>query len=175
MLQWDHEVDLLVVGSGTGMAAALTGAVKGLTTLLIDKADVYGGTTAISGGGIWVPNNVALARAGVADTPAEAKAYVDAVLALNNDDVSPERRHAYLTRGPEAIEFLEQHASLLTFTWVENYPDYHPELPGGKAEGRQIQTSAIDGRALGDERARMRPPLRLAPQPFGMWIMISEA
>lgn len=175
MTGWDHEVDLLVVGSGTGLSAALAGAVHGLRTLVVEKAPVYGGTTAISGGGVWVPNNVALERAGVNDSQDEARAYLDAVLALNGDDVSPERREAYLTRGPEAIRFLEEHASLLRFTWVEDYPDYHPELPGGKAEGRQIQTDAIDGRALGAERARMRPPLRLAPQPFGMWIMISEA
>lgn len=175
MQGWDHEVDLLVVGSGTGMAAALTGAVRGLRTLVVEKASVYGGTTAISGGGIWVPNNVALERAGVADSPEAARAYLDAVLGLNDDDVSPERREAYLTRGPEALRFLEEHASHLRFTWVEDYPDYHPELPGGMAEGRQVQASAIDGRVLGDERANMRPPLRLAPQPFGMWIMISEA
>jgi 3-oxosteroid 1-dehydrogenase len=172
----DLVVDVLVVGSGAaGMTAALATADRGLDTLLIEKTDRYGGTTALSGGGIWIPDNHVLAREGADIDPAAARAYLDACLALNgDDDVTPARRDAFLREGPRAIAALERISRHLRFEWVEGYPDYHPELPGGRAEGRQIQASAFDGRVLGDELANLRPTLRLIPMPFGMRVMIAE-
>jgi 3-oxosteroid 1-dehydrogenase len=175
-LEWDHEVDALIVGSGAaGLTAALAANANGLNTLVIEKTKYFGGTTAFSGGGLWIPNNPVLKRAGMKDSVEDARTYLDAVLALNGDDVSAERREAFLTEGPRAIEFLEQQSEHLKFIWVKDYPDYHPELPGGSTEGRQIQIDAVDGRILGAERGRMRRARLIIPQPFGMWIMIGEA
>jgi 3-oxosteroid 1-dehydrogenase len=176
MTDWNHEVDVLVAGAGAaGLMGALVASVAGLDALVVEKTEYFGGTTAYSGGGCWVPNNRALKRDGMVDTPEDARTYLDAVLALNDDDVPEERRSTYLREGPRAIEFLEENAKEARFTWVKGYPDYHPEMPGGKPEGRQVQLRAVDGRVLGDERVKLRPPLRLAPQPFGMWILIHEA
>jgi len=173
---WDHEVDALVVGSGAaGLVAALAARAMGLDTLLVEKTKYYGGTTAFSGGGLWIPNNPVLLRSGMRDTHEDARTYLDAVLALNDDEVSPARREAFLTEGPKAVEFLEQESEHLRFFWVKDYPDYHPELPGGTREGRQIQIGAVDGRILGAEHERMRRARLIVPQPFGMWIMIDEA
>lgn len=173
---WDHEVDALVVGSGAGgFASALAARALGLDTLLIEKTKYYGGTTAFSGGGMWIPNNPVLKREGMRDSEEDARTYLDAVLALNEDNVSPERRQMYLTEGPKAVEFLESQSTHLRFSWVRGYPDYHPELPGGSKAGRQIEPQAVDGRALGAERNNMRRTRPMAPQPFGMWIMIGEA
>lgn len=173
---FDHEVDALVIGSGAaGLTAALTASVMGLETLVIEKTKYFGGTTAYSGGGMWIPNNPVLQRDGLHDSPEDARRYLDAVLALHGDDVSPERRAAYLGEGPRAVELMEQHCAHLRFDWVTDYPDYHPELPGGKAAGRQIQPRAVDTRILGAERQKMRRATPLVPQPFGMWIRIDEA
>ena len=173
---FDHEVDALVIGSGAaGLTAALTAKAMGLDTVLIEKTKYYGGTTSFSGGGLWIPNNPVLQRDGMRDTPEEARRYLDEVLALWGDDVSPARREAFLSEGPRAVELLEQETAHLRFDWVKDYPDYHPELPGGKPEGRQIQPRAVDTRVLGAERDRMRRGRQLVPQPFGMWIRIDEA
>ncbi len=172
----DKEVDVLVIGSGAaGMAAALAANAFGLETLVIEKTKCFGGTTAYSGGGMWVPNNPVLKRAGMHDTPEDARRYLDEVLALHGDDVSPERREAFLAEGPLAIELLERETAHLRFDWVKDYPDYHPELPGGRVDGRQIQPRAVDTRILGAERSRQRRATLIVPQPFGMWIRIDEA
>ncbi|MCZ7525858.1 MAG: FAD-dependent oxidoreductase [Acidimicrobiia bacterium] len=173
---WDHEVDVLVVGSGAAaLAAAVTSNARGLDTLVVEKTRAFGGTTAYSGGGLWIPDNPVLRREGMADTHEEGRTYLDAVLALHDDDVSPERREAFLTEGPKAVELLERECPALRFDWVRGYPDYHPELPGGKSEGRQIQARPVDGRVLGDELASLRQIRPVYPQPFGMWIRIDEA
>lgn len=173
---YDHECDALVVGSGAaGLAAAVTCASLGLQTLVIEKTKYYGGTTAYSGGGMWIPNNPVLRRQGMRDTPEAARRYLDAVLALNGDDVSEARRSAFLSEGPKAVALLEDQCRHLRFDWVQDYPDYHPELPGGTTEGRQIQPRALDTRVLGDAGAQMRRATPMVPQPFGMWIRIDEA
>lgn len=172
---WDQTVDVLVVGSGAaGMVAALTAKAHGLDTLLIEKTDKYGGTTALSGGGLWIPNNHVLARENAGDNAEDARIYLDGCLALNDDDVPRARRDAFLREGPRAVRFLEDCSKHIRFVWVKDYPDYHPELPGGRPRGRQIQADAFDASVLGPELANLRPTLRLVPMPFGMWVMIEE-
>ncbi len=173
---FDEEVDTLIVGSGAaGMAAALASEALGLTTLVVEKTKYFGGTTAYSGGGMWVPDNHVLRRDGMTDTPEAARAYLDAVLALNDDDVSETRRDMFFAEGPNAVALLEQRASHLRFDWVRDYPDYHPELPGASTDGRQIQPRPVDLRILGAELANQRRAEPMVPQPFGMWIRIDEA
>jgi 3-oxosteroid 1-dehydrogenase len=92
--QWDHSVDLLVVGSGAGaMSAALAGYDAGADTLLIEKSDRYGGSSAMSGGGLWVPNNHLMAEVGIDDNPDDAWTYIRET---TRGDVSEERLRAYL-------------------------------------------------------------------------------
>src|ERR1041384_6648892 len=117
--------DVIVVGSGAaGMTTALCTAHRGLRTLVVEKAARFGGSTARSGGGIWVPNNSVLAEAGVRDTPEDASAY----LAHIAGDVPAELREAFLDAGPAMLGFVCAHTPL-RFRWVRGYPDYYPEAP----------------------------------------------
>ncbi|MBM9458857.1 3-oxosteroid 1-dehydrogenase [Nocardioides sp. zg-536] len=154
--------DVVVVGAGgAGMSAALAAAHQGLDTVLIEKSPYFGGSTARSGGGVWVPGNYALREAGqVADGDLEeAKAYLDAIV---GDVVPKVRRDTYLDRGPEVLDFIRAHTPL-EFTWVPEYADYLPESPGGRARGRSVEPEPMDARFLGDELDRLHPAYTKAP------------
>src|SRR5664279_5230877 len=98
------EYDVIVVGSGAaGMTAALTAAHRGLRTVVIEKATHFGGSTARSGGGVWIPNNEVLQAGGVADTPAAARQYLQAII---GDVVPADRIDTYLEQGPHALSFV---------------------------------------------------------------------
>jgi 3-oxosteroid 1-dehydrogenase len=153
-------VDVLVVGAGgAGMTAALAAADQGLDTLLVEKSEYFGGNTARSGGGVWVPGNYALEDAGVIDTPEAAKLYLDSIV---GDEVPKVRRDTYIDRGPEMMDFVRDH-SPARFAWVPQYSDYHPEAPGGRPGGRSVEPVPIDGRIIGDELVRLHPPYSRTP------------
>jgi 3-oxosteroid 1-dehydrogenase len=155
-----HVVDVVVVGAGgAGMTSALAAAAQGLDTLVVEKSAWFGGSTARSGGGVWVPGNYALRDAGVPDTLEDAKTYLTSIV---GDVVPEERRDAFLERGPEALEFVRDH-SAVDFMWVPEYSDYYPEAPGGRAGGRSVEPRPLDGRIIGDELARLHPPYAKAP------------
>jgi 3-oxosteroid 1-dehydrogenase len=148
------EYDAVVVGAGAaGMTAALATARSGLSTVVIEKAPVYGGSTARSGAGIWIPNNEVILAAGVPDTPSKADTYLAAVV---GPEVPAARRQAFLTGGPRAISFLLRW-SPLRFSWMRGYPDYYPELPGGMPDGRSIEPQALDANILGAEYTKLNP------------------
>jgi 3-oxosteroid 1-dehydrogenase len=153
-------VDVVVVGAGgAGMTAALAAQSHGLETVLIEKSSYFGGSTARSGGGVWIPNNYALKKAGQADDPALARLYLDSIVG----DVVPKlRRDTYLDRGPEVLDFLRERTPV-RFTWVPQYADYHPEAPGGRAAGRSCEPIPMDARFLGDELERLHPQYTKAP------------
>ena len=154
------EYDAVVVGAGAaGMAGALTAARSGLRTIVIEKAPVYGGSAARSGAGIWLPCNEVLLAAGVPDTPAKAATYLSAVV---GPDVPAARQQAFLANGPKVISFL-QRWSPLRFVWMQGYPDYYPELPGGMPNGRSIEPRALDANILGAEFAKLNPPYMASP------------
>jgi 3-oxosteroid 1-dehydrogenase len=151
----DVTVDVLVVGAGgAGMTAALTAASSGLDTLLVEKSDYFGGNTARSGGGVWVPGNYALEAAGVDDTPERAKQYLQSIV---GDEVPAIRRETFIDRGPEMMDFVRDHTPL-RFAWVPQYADYHPEAPGGRPGGRSVEPVPLDGRVIGDELSHLHPP-----------------
>ena len=153
-------VDVLVVGSGAaGMTAALAAAHQGLDTLVVEKSEFFGGSTARSGGGVWIPNNYALKEAGVADSLEDAKTYLAAIV---GDVVPEERRTAFLERGPEVLEFVRDN-SAADFMWVPEYSDYYPEAPGGRAIGRSVEPKAVNGMIIGDELSRLHPHYMAAP------------
>jgi 3-oxosteroid 1-dehydrogenase len=152
--------DIVVVGSGAaGMTAALAAAHRGLSTVVLEKAPHFGGSTARSGGGVWIPGNEALLAAGQEDTLESASAYLDAIV---GDDVPAARRRAYLEHGPEVVSFLYRQTPV-RLRWVRGYSDYYPEKPGGRAEGRSTEPRPVDGRLLGDELANLEPPYSAPP------------
>lgn len=155
-----ESVDVVVVGAGgAGMTAALAAKMRGLETVLIEKSSYFGGSTARSGGGVWIPNNSALKEAGQADDPELSRTYLDAIV---GDVVPKERRDTYLERGPEALDFIHEHTPV-RFTWVPQYSDYHPEAPGGRAAGRSCEPVPMDARFLGEELKRLHPQYTKAP------------
>jgi 3-oxosteroid 1-dehydrogenase len=156
------EVDVVVVGAGgAGMCAALAAAAQGLDVVLVEKSGYFGGSTARSGGGVWMPGNYALRSAGQvsADDMAQAKLYLDSIV---GDVVPKVRRDTYLDRGPEVLEFIRDHTPL-RFQWVPDYADYHPEAPGGRAAGRSCEPVPLDARFLGAELDRLHPQYTKAP------------
>jgi 3-oxosteroid 1-dehydrogenase len=155
--------DVVVVGSGAaGMTAALTAAHHGLNVVVTEKADVFGGSTARSGGNVWVPDNHVLHAAGVPDSAALAEAYLEHVTAGYGGAVEAARRRAVLRSGPPMLAFVEAHTPL-RFAWVPGYSDYYPEAPGGLACGRTVEPRPLDGRVLGPELDRLIPPYAGAP------------
>jgi 3-oxosteroid 1-dehydrogenase len=152
--------DFVVAGSGAaGMTAALTAAVNGLSVLVIEKTEYFGGSTARSGGGVWVPRNSVLRKTGISDTDELASAYLASVA---GDSVPPGLRRAFLEHGPAMLDLVLA-STPLGFDWVPNYSDYYPEAPGGRPGGRSIEPKLLDGRVLGPELASLRPPYLPAP------------
>ncbi|MFE7420368.1 FAD-binding protein [Rhodococcus sp. NPDC057529] len=163
---FDTTVDILVIGSGGGgMTAALTAKAAGLETLLVEKASVFGGTTALSGGGIWAPGADALLRDGYTGRPEDVLEYLETITA---GLVTKERLQAYVDQTPKMIDFLEQLSDQIEFVWKPGYPDYYPDLPGGSALGCTVNVPPIDLRQLGDDEAALIKPLALAPR--GIWL-----
>ena len=156
----DAAYDVVVVGAGgAGMAAALAAARRGLDTLLIEKTGYFGGSTARSGGGVWIPGNYALVDAGEADDPDESKRYLDAIV---GDVVPKVRRDTFIDRGPEVMDFLRENTRV-RFAWVPEYSDYLPEQPGGRVRGRSVEPVPLDASFLGDELDRLHPAYTKAP------------
>ncbi|WP_396933812.1 FAD-binding protein [Mycolicibacterium sp.] len=162
---FDHTVDLLVVGSGGGgMTAALTADAAGLDTVVVEKSPRFGGSTALSGGGIWVPGAPAQRRAGYVPSPDGVLEYLKLI---TEGAVSDARLRKYVEAAPEMMDFLERTSDWCEFVWKPGYADYYPELPGGSALGSTINVPAIDLRKLGDDEQRLLAPLALAPK--GIW------
>jgi 3-oxosteroid 1-dehydrogenase len=144
---WDHTVDLLVVGSGAGaMTTALCAHDRGASTLLIEKSDRYGGSSAMSGGALWVPTNRLMADAGVPDSSEEALEYLKTI---TRGEVPEERLRAYLDTAPAMLDYLLENSRLRVQAML-TYTDYYPELPGGKPGGRSVEPEHFDAKLLGE-------------------------
>ncbi len=151
-----EDVDVLVIGSGCGgLSAAVAAAHRGLKALVVEKEPVFGGTTARSGGWLWVPGNGPAVRAGVKDSAEAAKTYLRHEAGAAFDEA---RIDAFLDAGPKAVAFFEEKTAL-QFDLGPTFADYHPTAPGGVDGGRSIVARPFDGRELGPEIARLRPPL----------------
>lgn len=158
----EQTYDVVVVGAGgAGMTAALAAAQHGLDTVVIEKSAYFGGSTARSGGGVWIPGNQALRDAGQVDgdDAEESRRYLDSIV---GDVVPKERRDTFLDRGPEVMDFILDNTPV-RFTWVPEYSDYLPEQPGGRPRGRSVEPIPMDGRILGAELDRLHPPYAKAP------------
>lgn len=152
--RFDETVDLLVIGGGAGgMTAALSGAIAGMSVLLCEKTDMVGGTTATSGGTTWVPGSVHSRAAGVPDSAEDAARFLRHVVGNRGGD---ELRAAFLASGAEAIADLEKN-SAVRFAASVAHPDYL-DGPGAAFGGRALAPLEFDGRRLGADFARVRPP-----------------
>ena len=152
---WDVEIDLLVFGSGAGgLAAALFAVKSGLHVLLCEKSDQLGGTTATSGGMLWVPGTHQAEAAGIDDSP-------DAVLDYLRHEMGNYYRadlaEAFVESAGAAIAELET-GTEMAFELAAS-PDYHPDQVGGRDSGRSIATKPFDGRRLGQDFGMVRPPM----------------
>jgi 3-oxosteroid 1-dehydrogenase len=154
-VNWDAEFDVIVVGSGAGgLTAAISAHDLGQSVLVIEKSDQYGGTSAISGGGVWVPCNHLLVAAGANDSHDEALTYLKAA---TRGMVAETRLLAYLEHAPKMLRYLEE-KTWLKYRAMLQYSDYYPHLPGSKPGARTLDPLPFDASGLGDEFARMRPP-----------------
>lgn len=152
----DHEYDVLVIGSGaSGMSAAITAAHQGLRVLVIEKEPMFGGTTARSGGWLWIPGT-SLARAQGIHEPADAaRQYLQHEATTHFD---PQRVDAFLKYGPEAVDFFTTNTAV-QFDMPQVFPDYHAEAPGGQQGGRSMVTRPFNGYELGDRVKFLGKPL----------------
>ncbi|BBY82965.1 putative 3-ketosteroid 1-dehydrogenase or fumarate reductase/succinate dehydrogenase [Mycolicibacterium pulveris] len=145
-------MDLVVIGSGTGMAAALAAKELGMSVLLVEKSSHVGGSTARSGGALWFPASPVLDENGAADTTADAQEYLDSVV---GGTAPRERSAAFLAHVGATVQMLRRTTPMRLF-WAKDYSDYHPEKPGGTAAGRTCECRPLNTAILGDYRSRLR-------------------
>ena len=148
--------DVLVIGSGAaGLTTAITAHHFGADVLVVEKASTFGGTTARSGGWLWVPGNPLASRSGVDDSLEDAKTYIQHEAGNHFDEA---RVNAFLDNAGAMIDFLETNSEV-RFNFGKDYPDYHPDRPGGAEEGRSIHPQPFDGRKLGSGLAMLAQPM----------------
>jgi len=167
-----YQFDVVVIGTGAaGLTAAVIASEAGATVGLFEKAAVVGGTTAWSGGQVWIPNNPHMPELGVADSREKAIQYI---MSLSRDMLDPELVEAYVDAGPEMVSLLEAKTPV-QFYAVAGMPDYHPEFPGGCPEGgRTIECPIYPFADLGDWAARVtdspyfaNPHITMSETPLG--------
>lgn len=146
-METDHTYDVVVAGSGAAaFAAAITAADAGLTVLMCESTDRWGGSSSMSGGGLWLPNNPLMQREGAGDSRDEALAYMERTIGDAGPATSRARKEAFVDHVAALVQLLERHG--LTFARGADYPDYYPELPGGKV-GRVIEVEPFDVKRIG--------------------------
>jgi 3-oxosteroid 1-dehydrogenase len=152
---WDHTVDVLVMGSGgAGMCAALRAADLGQRVLIVEKDDAWGGNTAMSAGAVWVPGNRSMNAKGIADTEDDGVRYL---MAVTGGEVPEARLRAFVRDANRMVDYLERRTRV-RFDALARYPDYHDDLPGGRAGGRALEPLPIDGALLGDDFTTLHEP-----------------
>ncbi len=153
--QWDYSFDVVVVGSGNGgMTAALCSYEMGCKdVLLIEKSNLFGGTSSISGGGVWIPGNRYAKEAGAEDSAQKAKTYLRQL--ITEEEVPDYQLDAFLENGPKMVDFLHERTRVRYVT-LEHYPDYYTDLEGAMHGHRSMEPETINADQLGDEWRRLR-------------------
>ncbi|MBV2180076.1 MAG: FAD-dependent oxidoreductase [Castellaniella sp.] len=171
-MKWDATVDVVVVGSGAGgMSAALTSHFEGLDVLLVEKTDRIGGSTAVSGGAIWIPLNSGSAAAGHADdTYEKVWEYLSQVVGKAAPD---HMKEAFLKNGPAMLKYMAAHGVMDLATRAYS-PDYYPDRPGAAMGGRVLDPAAFDGRRLGAHFKELRDPLKEFVVLGGMMVNVTD-
>ena len=151
---WDLDTDVLIAGSGAAaLTAGVVAAAYGARTLVVEKSELFGGTSATSGGVIWIPATKLALEGGHPDTPEEAFQYVRA---LSDANVPDERIWAFVRRGREMVEWLTTRTEVRLR--AHPYADYHPEMPGGKPGWRSLEALPLHASELGANFEQLRPP-----------------
>ena len=152
-----HETyDVIVIGAGAGgMTVAAVAAAEGLRVLVIEKTAFVGGTTAWSGGMVWIPANAKMKDAGLSDSITDAVRYLSSTVP---EPANSGLRAAFLARGSEAVAWLEANTEV-RLQPVKAYPDHYPERLGATSGGRVLEPVAFDGTRLGEAFTRLRAPL----------------
>lgn len=154
--------DLIVVGSGGGgLCAALTAAAAGASVVVLEKTPQIGGSTAMSGGVLWLPNSQTAERAGAADSFEEGMRYFESVVGQAGPASNQARRKAFLEKGRELLSFLESEG--VGFLFCDGYSDYYDERPGGKPRGRVLKAPMLPSKELGEWYPKLRQ--------FGGWAL----
>ena len=156
MKEFDKQVDVLVVGSGCGgITAALTASISGSTeVLVIEKNELIGGTSATSGGVIWIPDNHHSRSLNIEDSQAEAKEYLKAT--IPEEEFDEPLIDVYLAQGPEMVSFLEENTDV-RYTTIEHYPDYFQDAPGVKQGYRSLEPLPVSAATLGNDVDNLHP------------------
>ena len=152
----EETYDVIVVGSGGGLIGAYVAASRGLRTLVIEKTEFVGGTTAYSGAGMWLPANAAERRAGAEDSVESARLYLDSIV---GEDSPASLRDAFLAAGPQMIDELEENPRFQWFEYLLGVPDYFAGRPGSNASGRTIFPPDLPLSELGDLEPLLRKPV----------------
>ena len=154
-MEWHHSVDVLVMGSGgAGQCAAVRAHDLGLEVLIVEKGDTWGGSTAMSAGAVWLPNNRAMKELGLEDSEDEGVKYL---AHLTGGTIPEERLRTFIREGNRMIDYLAARTHL-RFDSLEFYPDYVPEDPGGRLGGRSLDPVPFDGNELGEEFRTLHDP-----------------
>ena len=152
---WDYSFDVVVVGSGNGgLTAALCSYEMGTKdVLVIEKSDLYGGTSSISGGGVWIPGNRYAKAAGAEDSFEKAKTYLRQL--ITEEEVPEYQLDAFLENGPKMVDFLHERTRMRYVT-LQHYPDYYTNLDGSMEGHRSMEPETCDASELGEEWRRLR-------------------
>jgi succinate dehydrogenase/fumarate reductase flavoprotein subunit len=154
-MRWDLQADVVVLGTGAaGLSAAVSAHAGGATVMVFEKAEQVGGTTAWSGGQVWIPNNPHMADVGVTDSREQAITYI---MSLSRGLLEPRLVEAYVDAGPKMVSFFEANTPV-QFYAVAGMPDYHPEFPGGSPTGgRTLECPIYPFDELGEWADRVTP------------------
>ena len=153
-MEWDYEFDVVVVGSGNGaLTAALCSHDGGAKTLVIEKSSQFGGTSATSGGGVWIPNNRYAKAENVDDSDQDARDYINSV--SPEGMIKDELIETYISEGPRMVDYLHEN-SQVKYRNLAHYPDYFPDNTGGKEGNRSTEPEPIFGTELGDDLGKLR-------------------
>ncbi len=173
MGEFDELRDFVVVGCGGGsMCAGLAMRAAGRDVLILEKTELAGGTTARSGGVMWIPNNPFMQRDGVPDSPEMAATYLDNVVGDHPDQpgATRERRLRYIEQAPRMVRFLlEQGVEL---DRVGYWPDYYDDRPGGSERGRTVVAKVFNANELGDWTDKLRPSFMPMAGPIEEMLLI---
>lgn len=165
----DEVFDVVVVGSGSAAFATALGAIdEGLSVVMVESTDQWGGNSAMSGGGMWLPNNPLMKRDRAGDSREEAIEYMEQTIGKPGPASSRERIEAYVDGIEDFVRTAENHG--MSFMRGKDYPDYYPELPGGKI-GRSIEATNFDLKKNGTWSDTQRNAMPLPIRTDDVWLL----
>lgn len=150
------QCDVIIIGSGAaGLSCAITARKRGLDVVVLEKEPVFGGTTALSGGVLWIP----MSHHGLKQNPKDRADLVHTYMIEEVGNFYDEAAvQSFIENGPKMVDFFERETEMKFVPTL--YPDYHPNVPGGADIGRSILAQPYDIRGLGKDMARLKLPLK---------------